>query len=244
MFGRRVYGAGAIELVRGIIFDLDGVLCRTDGLHAVAWEEIARREGIPFDPEDADRLRGVSRERSLEILLGRAERTYSAEEKAELCELKATLFRASLSGLGPDDLSEGADRLLRECAGCGVRCAVASSSRNAGLILDRLGITPRFAAVVDGNADCPPKPAPDPFLLAARRLGLPPGACVVIEDAAVGIEGAIAAGMRVVGIGRGEVVGGADLVVRGLEELPLGRVLGLRRRAGAAVLQRSAASRR
>ncbi len=188
-------------MIRCVIFDLDGVLVHTDELHYQSWKRIADEEGVPFDRTINDRLRGVDRMTSLAILLERAGRPYDDVERRRLAERKNDLYRQALATLTPQDAAPGAHELLRDLRARGVKTAVASSSRNAPLLLERLNLRPLLDAVADGNDAAAPKPAPDLFLLAARRSAAAPDDCVVVEDAESGVAGALAAGMRVIGIG-------------------------------------------
>ncbi|MFP4056641.1 MAG: beta-phosphoglucomutase [Candidatus Brocadiia bacterium] len=188
-------------MIRGVIFDLDGVLVTTDELHFRAWARMAEEEGIPFDRTVNERLRGVSRMDSLEIILERAPRQYSEEEKQELADRKNGYYRRSLRELTADALLPGALEMLRALRQRGVKLAIASSSRNAPLINERLGLEEKVDAAVDGNDISHSKPHPEIFQLAARRLGLPPRECLVVEDAQAGIEAGRKAGTAVFGIG-------------------------------------------
>lgn len=192
-------------VIRGAIFDLDGVLVRTDELHFVAWKAIADREGIPFDRASNERFKGVSRARCLEMLLDRARRTYGEDERARLAADKDALFRRSLDRLGPRDILPGASRLLAGLRSLGIRIAVGSASRNARLILDKLGLSPAIDALVDGGMVSASKPDPEVFLLAATMLGVPARDCCIVEDSWAGAEAGRRAGMRVVGVGDGEL---------------------------------------
>lgn len=212
----------SIELV---IFDLDGVICTTDEAHFEAWSAIARREGIPFDRATNERLRGVSRRESLEIMLERASRRYSEAEKDEMATSKNELYRASLDALRPGDTLAGIDGLLDELDARGVRLAIGSSSRNARKILDRLGLTERFAVIIDGTDIERSKPDPQVFALAGERLGVAAGACVVIEDAEAGVEAARRAGMRCIAVGPPERFPDADRVVASTADLTADIVL-------------------
>ena len=207
------------QTIGGIIFDLDGVLITTDELHYQSWRELADAEGIPFDRTINQRLRGVSRMRSLEIILERSSRPYSAAEKEALAGRKNDRYRRLLETLTHDDLAPGAIELLTEVRRRGAKVALASSSRNARLILRRLGITDLFDTIVDGNDIRASKPDPDVFLQCAARLGAPPEACIVVEDAAAGIEAARRAGMAVIGIGSPASLPGAALVRAALADL-------------------------
>lgn len=184
-----------------VIFDLDGVIVSTDDCHYEAWKRLADEEGIYFDKKINRRLRGVSRMDSLEIILERASGTYSAEEKAALADRKNRYYRELIQKLTPADLLPGVKSILEDLKTNGIKIAVGSSSKNAPLILERIGFKDYFDAVVDGNDLTKSKPDPQVFLLAAERLGVAPEYCVVVEDADAGVEAALAAGMQVVGVG-------------------------------------------
>jgi beta-phosphoglucomutase len=177
------------------------VLVSTDELHYRSWKELADAEGIPFDRQTNHRLRGVSRMKSLEIVLERSKRAYSDDEKRSLAERKNRAYRKSVQALSPADILPGVKELIYELRNRGIKMAVASNSKNAVLILERLGWANAFDAVVDGKEITHSKPHPEVFLLAAERLGVLPGQCLVVEDAAAGIEAARRAGMAVFGIG-------------------------------------------
>lgn len=186
----------------GVVFDLDGVLCFTDEYHYRAWKVVAKQLGVPFDRERNNRLRGVSRMDSLEILLeGYAGPPLSAGQKEELAAEKNAIYKGYLRSMSPDDLSADARRTLDALREGGHRLAVASSSRNAPLILRQLGLEGWFDATADGNEIARSKPDPEVFLLAAERMGLPPAACLVVEDAPAGIEAAVRGGFDAAGIG-------------------------------------------
>lgn len=202
--------------VKAVVFDLDGVVVSTDELHFQAWKAIAEAEDIPFSRQDNERLRGVSREQSLEILLERAARSYTDEEKTTLTDLKNRIYVGLLSQLTPRDVLPGVVSLLRILKAKGVLTAIGSSSRNAKRILEAIELRQAFDAVADGHEVTRSKPHPDIFLAAARKLGLDPEDCLVIEDAVSGVEAARAAGMRVVGVGPAAAHPG---VLRGLASL-------------------------
>jgi beta-phosphoglucomutase len=213
-------------MIRGVIFDLDGVLVATDESHYRAWKQLADEEGIPFDRAINERLRGVSRMESLAIILERAPRSYMPQERAALAERKNAAFRAMLRDLTPADALPGVRELVADLRRRGLKLAVASSSRNAPLILERLEMTGAFDAVVDGSAITRTKPDPEIFLKAAARLGLPPGECLVVEDAAAGIEAARRAGMPVFGIGRPDQLTGATCLAPSLAGITADDLLG------------------
>jgi len=180
---------------KGIIFDLDGVLCHTDGLHYQAWQELALRIGVPFDPEKNARLKGLSRMDSLEQLLGRWRADFSTDEKKALADEKNRRYLELLEARGKALLDPDAPGVLAAARALGLRIAIGSSSKNAKRILELLGIGGSIDVLVDGTDIVRGKPDPEVFLLAAQQLGLEPGVCLVVEDAASGIQAATAAGM-------------------------------------------------
>jgi beta-phosphoglucomutase len=212
--------------IDAVIFDLDGVLVATDELHYRAWKRLAEEEGIEFDRAVGPRLRGVGRMESLEIVLEGTAKSYSAEQKHRLAERKNALYRELAQGLGPGDVLAGVVRLLGELGARGVKVAVASSSKNARLILERTGLAGRFDAIVDGNDTDRSKPDPALFLLAAGRLGVPPSRCLAVEDGLSGLESARRAGMAVVGIGVAGQLPGVDRVLAGLADVTVEMLLG------------------
>lgn len=187
--------------MKAIIFDLDGVLCSTDEYHYQAWKALADRLRIPFDRAINDRLRGVSRMASLEILLEKADRTYPQREKLAFAEEKNERYRKLLARMSPGDLTEEVRRTLDELRCRGYKLAVGSSSKNAKFILRQIGLGDYFDAVSDGTNITRSKPDPEVFLKAADYLGTDPAECLVVEDAVSGIEAAKAAGMTAAGIG-------------------------------------------
>ena len=212
-------GSAQRAALRAVIFDLDGVLVSTDELHYQAWKRLADEEGIPFDREINQRLRGVSRMASLEIMLERAPRHYTAAQKQALAERKNATYRALLERLTPADILPGALALLHALRQQGVRLAVASSSKNCRFILQRIGLEDFFDAVVDGNDITRSKPDPEVFLLAAQRLGVRPEHCLVVEDAVAGVEAAHAGGMRAMGVGHAASEPRADLRAESLAQV-------------------------
>lgn len=205
--------------LRGVIFDLDGVLCHTDRYHYLAWKGLADRLGIPFDERANNALRGVSRMESLSIVLSLGNRQYADEEKAAMADEKNEAYRAYLMNMGPEDLARDAAQMLGALRAQGLSLAVGSSSKNTPLILTRTGIGRWFDAVADGNHISRSKPDPEVFLLAARRLGLTPEQCIVVEDACAGIEAAKAGGFVAVGIGEAAADPRADHAIDSLGEL-------------------------
>jgi len=201
------------------IFDLDGVLTDTAELHYQSWQWIADELGLPFGRQANEALRGLSREESLVRVLGARAGDFTDEQQHEIAERKNSDYCRRVARMTPADLFPGARELLEQLRARGVGIAVASSSRNARTVVDRLQIRPLLDVLVDGNDAPRSKPDPQVFLLAAERLGVPAARCVVVEDAASGIEAARAAGMRVIGIGPPERVGHAHCVTGQLADL-------------------------
>lgn len=177
---------------QGIIFDLDGVICSTDEYHYQAWKALADRLNIPFDREINNRLRGVSRMESLEIILEKSTKSYTQEEKLAFAEEKNTLYRALLGNMSEADLTEEVRHTLTSLRAQGMQLAIGSSSKNAPFILNRIGLGGFFDAVADGNCITHSKPHPEVFLKAADMLGLEPAMCLVVEDAHAGVAAAVA----------------------------------------------------
>ncbi len=203
--------------VRAVIFDVDGILVDTAVQHSIAWRRLATEEGLPFDESIAGALRGLSRDDSLRRLL--KDRNVPPRQFARWTDRKNDYYRASLTHLGPSNRLPGVDAILEGLAALGLKLAAASSSRNARRVLAAVELTDRFEGVVDGSEVRRHKPAPDLFLRAATRLHVEPAHCVVIEDAAAGIEAARAAGMRCVGVGDVRTLRAASLVVHSLADL-------------------------
>lgn len=186
----------------GVIFDLDGVICFTDHYHYLAWKALADSLGIDFDEKKNDRLRGVSRMESLEIVLeGYNGPALSQAEKVALAEKKNGLYRQSLQTMTPKDLSDEVRETLNALRARGVKLAIGSSSKNTPLILERIGLAGFFDAVSDGNNIQRSKPDPQVFTMAAEMLGLEPGKCLVVEDALAGLQAAAAGGFDSAGLG-------------------------------------------
>lgn len=209
--------------IRGFIFDLDGVLTDTAEFHYRAWQRLADEEGLPFDRQANEKLRGVSRRESLRLILG--ERVYPEAQIQAMMERKNRYYLQAIETITPQDLLPGARELLQEIRAARLKSAVGSASKNAGEVLDRLGLGPLLDAVSDGYSVEHPKPAPDLFLHAAAQLGLPPAECVVVEDAAAGVEAARAGGFHSIGLGPQERVGQAEAVFPSLDGVHLADIL-------------------
>lgn len=200
--------------IRGVIFDLDGVLTDTAEYHYLGWQKLADEEGIPFNRVANEALRGVSRRASLMLILGN--RKYSEAQIQEMMARKNRYYIELLKNITQNDLLPGAIALLDELRQAGIKTAIGSASKNARQVVDRLGIADKVDAISDGYSVDKPKPAPDLFLHAANQLGIKPAQSVVVEDAAAGIEAALAAGMWAVGLGPVERVGAAHVVLPSL----------------------------
>jgi kojibiose phosphorylase len=197
--------------IRGVIFDLDGVLTDTSEFHYLGWQRLADEEGLPFDRQANEALRGVSRRDSLLLLLG--DRPATEEQIQEMMARKNRHYQAYVESVTADNLLPGALDLLDELQAAGIKIAIGSASKNARRVIERLGIAGRVDALADGYSVERQKPAPDLFLHAASQLGTPPEQCLVVEDAASGVEAALAAGMWAVGLGPAERVGAAHVVL-------------------------------
>lgn len=186
---------------KGIIFDLDGVICFTDKYHYKAWKALADKLEIYFDEEINDRLRGVSRMASLEIILEKSDKEYSEEDKLRFAEEKNEIYRNLLSEMSPNDIADEVRETLVKLKENGVKLAIGSSSKNTPLILGKTDMAKYFDAVSDGNNITHSKPDPEVFLKAAEFLGLKAKDCLVVEDALSGIDAGIAGGFKTAGIG-------------------------------------------
>lgn len=186
---------------KGIIFDLDGVICCTDQYHERAWREMAEESGIYFDPAVSNRLRGVSREESLEIILDHAGKVFSPEEKKKMAEKKNAIYIKLLDRMSPGDLEEDVRSTLEQLRNRGCLLAIGSSSKNTRKILDKIGLGNYFDAVCGGNEITHSKPDPEVFLKAAGKMGLAVSECLVVEDACAGISAASAGGFDSAGLG-------------------------------------------
>ncbi|OPZ85231.1 MAG: Beta-phosphoglucomutase [bacterium ADurb.Bin429] len=203
----------------GVIFDLDGVLVDTAEYHYRAWQALADRIGVPFDRGTNEALRGVDRENSLRLLLGAHADRFSDEEKAAFCASKNAEYVTAIETVTPADLLPGARELLLALRVARIPAAVASSSKNARRVVERLEIGDLLDGLVDGSLVDKAKPDPELFLIAAARLGVMPAHCVVVEDAEAGVRAALAGGMRAIGIGDPTRVGAAHRVCASVADI-------------------------
>ncbi len=193
-----------------VIFDLDGVICFTDEYHYQAWKAMADGIGVYFDREINNRLRGVSRMASLEIILERCDEKLSDERKEELAAQKNELYKKLLVQMSPADLSDEVRNGLNELRARGYKLAIGSSSKNTPFILKQIGLDGFFDSVSDGNNITKSKPDPEVFLKAAEMLGIAPEKCLVVEDAIAGADAAHAGGMKAACLGDAAKAGAGD----------------------------------
>lgn len=201
-------------MIKAIIYDLDGVIVDTAHYHFIAWQRLAKELGVSFGKEENERLKGVSRIRSLEIILELGGISLSQEKKEELASKKNSWFVEYIMSIKPDEIFPGVKEMLQQLKRKGYKVALASSSKNADMVLTLLQIKDSFDAIVDGTMIVHTKPDPEIFLLAAKKLGVHPQDCVVFEDAEAGVEAALAAGMKCVGVGSQDQLGKANFIVK------------------------------
>jgi beta-phosphoglucomutase len=206
---------------KACIFDLDGVIVDTAVYHYKAWKRLANELGFDFTEEANERLKGISRKESLELILGWGGVEKPEPERNELAHRKNSWYVEMISEMTPAEILPGAREFLSNLKEAGYLIALGSASKNAGIILTKVGLNDYFDAIVDGNIITASKPDPQVFLMGAEILGVAPSECVVFEDAIAGIEAAKGGGMKVVGIGASENLTEADLVIAGLHEMNL-----------------------
>jgi beta-phosphoglucomutase len=208
-----------MSVINACLFDLDGVLVDTSKYHYIAWRELAEELGFSFTEQDNERLKGVSRAASLNILLEIGGIRLDEAEKVRLAEQKNNRYVEYIAKMDSSEILPGALDFLKECREAGIKVALGSASKNAMTILNNTGLTPYFDAIIDGTHTSAAKPDPEVFLLGARAVSTAPEECVVFEDAEAGILAATRAGMRSVGIGSPETLGAANLVVPSLQQI-------------------------
>lgn len=213
--------------MNGFIFDLDGVIVDTAKYHYLAWKHLADELGIPFTEEDNEQFKGVSRRRCLEILLEMGGREVPREQFDAWLQEKNEDYLSYISGMDASEILPGVVGVLDFLRERSVPMALGSASKNARPILEKVGLMSYFKTIVDGNEVVKAKPDPQVFLLAAEHLGVPPGGCVVFEDALAGIEAANTAGMMSIGIGDRNVLTEADRVFADFTEIDLDFIRGL-----------------
>lgn len=209
------------------IFDLDGVIVDTAKYHFLAWKKLTDQLGINFTEKDNERLKGVSRMASLEIILEIGHRILDDKQKQEYAALKNSWYVDYIRKMTPDEILPGSREFINELRKANIRVAIGSASKNTPMILERVGILKLFDAVADGNIVSKAKPDPEVFIKAAEMVGVKPGNCVVFEDAVAGVQASLNAGMKCIGIGSPDVLTKAHYVVSGLNEMNLSRLLTL-----------------
>ncbi|MEH8017182.1 beta-phosphoglucomutase [Rheinheimera muenzenbergensis] len=194
---------------RAVIFDLDGVLTDTAIYHFYAWKALADALGIAFTEHDNEQLKGVDRLGSLRWILQQGGLTLSGAEEARLMQQKNAHYLELIDHITPDNLYPGVAALFADLKQHGIKIGLASASKNAAFVVERLGIAAQFDYIADANNVVNSKPDPEVFLLAAKGLGVPPEHCIGVEDALAGIEAINRAGMKAIGIGDAKVLSGA-----------------------------------
>lgn len=200
-------------MTKAVIFDLDGVIVDTAHYHYIAWKRLASEFNINLTPQQNELLKGVSRMRSLEIILELGNIHLDQAEMERLADKKNKWFVEYIESIRPEEIFPGVKEFIQSLRQAGIKVALASSSKNAPRVIELLGIAKEFDAIVDGSMITHTKPHPEIFLLAASKLGLSSADCVVFEDAEAGVEAAIAAGMKCVGVGSEEQLGKANKVI-------------------------------
>jgi len=207
------------------IFDLDGVIVDTARYHFLAWKKLTDLLGIHFTEEDNERLKGVSRMASLEIILEIGNIKTDNNTKLEYAARKNKWYTDFISRMTPDEILPGSLDFIKELRKADIRVAIGSASKNTPLILKRVGILDLFDAVADGNTVSKAKPDPDVFITAAKMVNVEPGKCVVFEDAVAGVQAALNAGMMCIGVGSPKILTEAHYVVSGLKEMNLKKLI-------------------
>lgn len=212
---------------KGFVFDLDGVITDTAKFHYLAWKDLADEIGIEIDLKFNEQLKGISRMDSLERILayGNKSDTFTTEQKEALAEKKNTHYVELLQDLTPDDLLPGVQEFLNDAKAQNIPCAIASASKNAPFILEKLGVQDAFDAIVDPATLTKGKPDPEIFVRAAEAINITPAEAVGFEDAQAGLDGIKAAGMYAVGVYSGEELHGADSIVHHLTDISVAELL-------------------
>jgi len=213
--------------IKACLFDLDGVVVDTARYHYIAWKKIADDFGFNFSENHNERLKGVSRMDSLDILLDIGKITLEQDQKELLADKKNNLYVSYIREMTPDEILPGVIEFLDELRNHGILIALGSASKNAMTILDLINLTQKFDAVIDGNKVSKAKPDPEVFLKGALELGINPENCLVFEDAQAGIDAARNAGMHIIGIGQADNLKNAEFVIPGFENMNFDRLRSL-----------------
>ncbi len=209
---------------KAVIFDLDGVIVDTAKYHFIAWKQIANEEGIYFDEMINERLKGVARMDSLNIIMERSTKKFSQKELETLAEKKNNIYVKMLENISPSDTLEGIMDFIKQLRTNGMKTALCSASKNTATIVEKLNISKLFDAIVTGNDISKSKPDPEGFLLASQKLGVGENECVIIEDAFAGIEAGKRAGMKTIGIGDKTILHNADYVLPKTKYLAIDKI--------------------
>ncbi len=213
--------------ITAFLFDLDGVLVDTARFHYQAWRRLANELGFDISESFNETLKGISRMESLDLILAQGNLILPDDRKLQLAAQKNEWYLELVNRMTPGDILPGVPEFFAQVRQAGLKTALGSVSKNAGLILERVGMTDVFDALIDGNKITRSKPDPEVFLTGAAELNVQPADCVVFEDAVAGVEAAKRAGMRAVGIGSPELLTRADLVVPGFADLTVAQVLAM-----------------
>ena len=200
-------------MIKGLLFDLDGVLVDTAKYHYIAWKDIAEELGIDFTEKDNERLKGVSRMDSFNIILEIGDKEMNEEEKLHYTTKKNDVYLSYINKLEKEELFPEVEKFLIDARDKGYKIALGSASKNSSIIIERLGITKYFDAIIDGNSVSKTKPDPEVFIKGAEALGLANEECVVFEDSFSGIEAAHNADMLAIGVGSEENLPEADILI-------------------------------
>jgi len=206
---------------KAVIFDLDGVITDTAHYHYLAWKRLAETQGVHFDHAFNENLKGIDRMGSLDLILASAAKQYTPEEKLALADEKNLHYQELIATMSASDLLPGAVAALDTVRAAGMKIGLASVSKNAFTVLERLGITDKFDYVVDAALIARGKPDPEIFLKAAHELGVAPADCLGVEDAVAGVAAIKSAGMFALGIGQANVLTQADVVIASLAQFDL-----------------------
>ncbi len=201
-------------MIKAVIFDLDGVIIDTAHYHYIAWKRLASEFAVTLTPAHNELLKGVSRMRSLDIILSLGNIEMSVEQREQLADKKNNWFVEYIESIRPEEIFPGVVDLIKNLKAKNIKVGLASSSKNAPRVIELLGIASEFDTIIDGTMIVHTKPDPEIFLLAAHKLGIKPSECLVFEDAEAGVEAALAAGMKCVGVGSPDQLGKAELVIK------------------------------
>jgi beta-phosphoglucomutase len=201
-------------MTKAVIFDLDGVIIDTAHYHYIAWKRLASEFGVTLTPAHNELLKGVSRMRSLEIILSLGNIELPVEQREQLADKKNTWFVEYIESIRPEEIFPGVVDLIKSLRVKNIKVGLASSSKNAPRVIELLGIASLFDTLIDGTMIVHTKPDPEIFLLAAHKLGINPSDCLVFEDAEAGVEAALSAGMKCVGVGSKDQLDKANLIIK------------------------------